>query len=160
MADNAPGQPFLLRRIGAALYDTLICTGILLGIGIAFTLLMGGGTEDLRGPGPAGRALLQLLVVLTPIAYFAGSWVRGGQTIGARAWRIQVVAMDGGPVSFAAAIARLFAGLVAWLPAGLGVWWSLFDRQRLAWHDRLSGTRLAYAPRVPSARAQEEDTAE
>jgi uncharacterized RDD family membrane protein YckC len=160
MADTHSGQPFLMRRIGAALYDALICTGILLGIGIAFTLLMGGGTEDLRGPGPAGRALLQLLLLLTPVAYFVGSWVRGGQTIGARAWRIRVVSADGGPVSLRAAIARFFAGLLAWLPAGLGVLWSLFDRQRLAWHDRLSGTRLAYAPRIPSARAPKEDAAE
>jgi len=32
------------------------------------------------------------------------------------------------------------------LPAGLGWWWMLVDRERLAWHDRLSGTRIVLVP--------------
>jgi uncharacterized RDD family membrane protein YckC len=37
---------------------------------------------------------------------------------------------------------RLLAMLVSVLPAGLGVAWSIFDEERLSWHDRLSGTYL------------------
>jgi uncharacterized RDD family membrane protein YckC len=37
---------------------------------------------------------------------------------------------------------RLLAMLVSVLPVGLGVVWSIFDEQRLSWHDRLSGTYL------------------
>ncbi|HKL76778.1 MAG TPA: RDD family protein [Gammaproteobacteria bacterium] len=158
MAATPPGHPYFLRRIGAAAYDALICSGILLGIGIAFTLLMGGGSAELRGPGPAGRALLQTLLVLTPVAYFVGSWARGGQTIGLRAWRIRVAAPDGGPVSLKAGLIRFFAAFLAWAPAGLGVFWSLFDRERLAWHDRISGTQLTYTP--ASAGTQKQDTAQ
>ena len=36
--------------------------------------------------------------------------------------------------------ARLAALLVSLAPAGLGVFWSLFDDQHLCWHDRLSKT--------------------
>jgi uncharacterized RDD family membrane protein YckC len=37
---------------------------------------------------------------------------------------------------------RLLAMSVSVLPVGLGVAWSIFDEQRLSWHDRLSGTYL------------------
>ena len=33
------------------------------------------------------------------------------------------------------------------LLAGAGFWWALFDRERLAWHDRASGTRMVRGPR-------------
>jgi uncharacterized RDD family membrane protein YckC len=35
---------------------------------------------------------------------------------------------------------------LSWLPLGLGFFWVLFDRDRRAWHDRLSGTRLVFRP--------------
>ena len=38
--------------------------------------------------------------------------------------------------------ARLLAALLSWGLLGLGFLWVLVDRNRLAWHDHLSGTRL------------------
>lgn len=38
--------------------------------------------------------------------------------------------------------ARLLALLLSVLPLGLGLAWSMFDEDRLTWHDRLSGTYL------------------
>jgi uncharacterized RDD family membrane protein YckC len=38
--------------------------------------------------------------------------------------------------------ARLLALLLSILPLGMGLAWSLFDENRLTWHDRLSGTYL------------------
>jgi len=37
---------------------------------------------------------------------------------------------------------RLIALMISVLPLGLGLAWSLFDEDRLTWHDRLSGTYL------------------
>lgn len=152
---SPPGAP-LLRRLGAVLYDTLICAGLVLGVGLLFTTLMGGTTTDMRGPGPAGRALLQLAVVAVPAAYFLVSWTRGGQTVGMRPWRLRVTGTDGGPVAPSAAAIRLAAALLSWIPAGLGFWWSLVDGDRRTWHDRLSGTRLIRADRLRSAAPEEE----
>jgi uncharacterized RDD family membrane protein YckC len=39
------------------------------------------------------------------------------------------------------------ASLVASCSAGLGFWWAWIDRDRLAWHDRASGTRLVRRPK-------------
>ena len=157
--DAMPSAPrpsaLLLRRLGAIVYDTLICAGLVMGIGLAFTLVMGGTTEGMRGPGPVGRSLLQAAALGVPAAYFLISWILGGQTVGMRPWRLRVVAADGGPVAPRAAAIRLAAALVSGLPAGLGFLWSLIARDRLAWHDRLSRTRLVRLARRDSAQAQE-----
>ena len=135
-------RPHLLRRLGAAAYDTLICAALVMAVGLTFTLLMGGVTDDMRGPGPAGQALLQLASIAVPAAYFLGSWTRGGQTVGMRPWRLRVVDATGGAISLKAATIRLVTALLSWAPLGLGFWWALFDRDRLTWHDRLSRTHL------------------
>lgn len=150
MSQPTPPSPYLLRRLGAAAYDTLICAALIMAVGLLFTALMGGATEGMRGPGPAGRALIQLALVAVPAAYFLVSWTRGGQTVGMRPWRLRVVDPAGGAISLSAAIVRMVASLLSWAPLGLGFWWALIDPHRLTWHDRLSGTHLA---RIPSARS-------
>ena len=37
--------------------------------------------------------------------------------------------------------------MISLLPFGLGFFWQLVDKERLAWHDRISKTRLIYYPR-------------
>ncbi|MFA9460816.1 RDD family protein [Thiohalorhabdus sp. Cl-TMA] len=139
----------LLRRLAAALYDALVCAAIVLGAGILFTLLMGGATSDLHGPGPAGRALLLTASAVLPLGYFLLSWSRGGQTIGMRSWRIRLVSDDGAPVSPRAAFIRTISALLSWLPVGLGFWWSLADPRGRAWHDRISATHLERVAKAP-----------
>jgi hypothetical protein len=33
--------------------------------------------------------------------------------------------------------------MLSWSALGLGYWWILVDEEKLAWHDRLSATRLS-----------------
>ncbi len=88
------------------------------------------------------RALLLGLVV----AYYGFSWTRSGQTLGMLAWRIRVVRSDGGGLlRWRDVLLRLAASMLSWLPAGLGYFWMLFDRDHLTWHDRLSRTRVVKA---------------
>ena len=42
---------------------------------------------------------------------------------------------------------RFFFALLSWAPLGLGFLWQLWDRDKLAWHDRISGTRLRHYPK-------------
>ncbi len=69
-------------------------------------------------------------------------WMRGGQTLGMRAWRLRVVRYNGQELSFKDAILRYLSAIVSLLAFGLGFLWILVDRDGLAWHDRLSKTRL------------------
>ncbi|MDH3589066.1 MAG: RDD family protein, partial [Gammaproteobacteria bacterium] len=81
-------------------------------------------------------------------------WWRAGQTIGMVAWRLRVVDMQGGRISFLQGLLRTLIAIVSWLPAGLGFLWVLVDRDNRAWHDAVSRTQLVFEDRL-SARAPE-----
>jgi uncharacterized RDD family membrane protein YckC len=112
---------------------------LLVGLVASFTLL----AVLVRGAAiAAGSLWFQAALLAIVIAFFCGFWTHGGQTLGMRAWRIRVVGEDGGPLSWARALSRFAAGVLALLPLGLGLWWGIFDGQRRGWHDRLTKTRV------------------
>ena len=77
--------------------------------------------------------------------YFAGQWVHGGRTLGMRAWRIRLRKVDASAPDWTACSVRFAAALLCWAPAGLGFLSGVSRPDRLAWHDRISGTRLVVA---------------
>jgi uncharacterized RDD family membrane protein YckC len=79
--------------------------------------------------------------------YATASWRRGGQTLGMRPWRLRVVASDGAKPPWSGLWMRYSVGTASLLLGGLGFWWAWIDRDKLAWHDRASKTRLVRAPR-------------
>jgi uncharacterized RDD family membrane protein YckC len=96
---------------------------------------------------PPGNLPYQALLVSITGAFFVGFWVRGGQTLGMRAWRLRVQRPDGRPLDAGLALTRLAAGSLSLLPLGAGRWWGWLDRDGLPWHDRLAGTRVVVVPR-------------
>lgn len=147
----------VLRRLVATFYDALLLIALWM-LGVALLLPLTGGEAV------AGGAVWPLRLYLAAIAYafFVGFWLRGGQTLGMRAWRIRLRRTgDGGPglagatlrfVLMAAPIAALALGprLGPLLAAGLilaSYGYSLFDRQGRGWHDLGSGTRLVVEPK-------------
>ena len=85
---------------------------------------------------------------LATAAYAIVSWRKGGQTLAMRAWRLRLVDADGGKPSWRALWLRFLVGHLSLLCGGLGFWWAWVDRDRLAWHDRASGTRLLRLPKA------------
>jgi len=95
---------------------------------------------------PPGTWWFETCLLVIAMVFFCGFWVHGGQTVGMRAWRIRVIRADGGSLTWLRAAARFGLSVIAILPAGLGLWWSLFDAQKRCWHDRWTGTRVIRAP--------------
>ena len=148
------------RRIASMLYE-----GVLL-FSVAFLgtwlFQFAAGTTQISGwQRPALQAYLGALFA----AYFLWCWLRGGQTLAMKAWRIRLVAAQGGPVRAGRALLRFLLALVsvggfalavleavregnpllslALLAfASIGLAWALVDRDRQFLHDRLAGTRL------------------
>ncbi|MEW8507828.1 MAG: RDD family protein [Candidatus Thiodiazotropha sp.] len=128
--------PGILRRLAAILYDGLLLLALLFVATAVITLPLGN---------PSGFTLLifQLFVFeIIPLLFFTGFWSRGGQTLGMRAWRLKLVRIDGRKVGWSDALKRHLAALLSLLVFGLGFVWILVDPEKLAWHDRLSRTRL------------------
>jgi uncharacterized RDD family membrane protein YckC len=89
--------------------------------------------------------MFRVYLVAVTVIFYAAFWTRG-ETLGLRAWKLRLVGPDGRPPGWGRALLRCAAAVLSWLPLGLGFFWVLFDRDRRAWHDRLSGTRLVFRP--------------
>jgi uncharacterized RDD family membrane protein YckC len=138
----------VVRRLAAALYDILIVAGVLFFAAFPLPMI----PEDLRASFGV-RLLIQAYLLGIVVLYFAGLWVHGGQTVGMRAWRLRVVdRVHGRTPGWATAGRRLLLAAVSWAPAAAGVLWAWIDRDGLAWHDRLTGTRLVVVPVPPPKR--------
>jgi uncharacterized RDD family membrane protein YckC len=150
----------LWRRLFALVYDLLIVVAIMMVVGLLCQLATG-GTLIRTGAVTVIPAWYQILQGVVVAAYFVSSWVRGGQTIGMRPWRIRVTGDDGGAISMQQAVIRLLMaaaplvllmlepmfGLRATLWTLLAVWagWfavALFDARRRALHDFAAHTEI------------------
>ena len=132
----------LSRRVAAMLYDGLLILALLFLTTLPFIAMRDGepveGNENL---------LYQLILCLVIYGFFVGFWAYSGRTLGMQSWRLQLESMDGGEIRLTAATVRFFAAILSWAPAGLGFLWSLWDKDGLTWHDRISKTRIVYYPK-------------
>ncbi|WP_256646209.1 RDD family protein [Thermomonas paludicola] len=137
MPDHERPSPLIGWRLLALLYDVFPVLALWFLAAAAFTLALG---DAVRG-GAAG--LLEFAVFWAMAGLYAVfSWRRGGQTIGMRPWRLQVVAANGARPTTGALWRRYAVGSLSLLLGGLGFWWAWIDRSRLSWHDRASKTRM------------------
>ena len=95
------------------------------------------GVQNLGATLPFRLVLLGIIA-----AFYLWFWTHGGQTLGMRAWRLQVQQDDGSALSLTQASLRLVTGFLSCLTLGLGICWLWFDKADKTLHDRLAGTRL------------------
>ena len=138
MSDAAPP---IRRRLASMLYEFLLLFAI--GFLAVWLFQFAAGTISIDG---WRRHLLQLFLLAVFAAYFLWCWLRGGQTLAMKTWRIRLVAKNGhGRVAPQAALLR-FVGAAVLVPSGVSFISVAFDRDRQFLHDRLAGTLL-----IPSA---------
>lgn len=124
----------LWLRLAAAVYDLFPLIGLwMLTVGLAMLAVHGG--VDVAHPSPLYRNGLRAALLAVTAAYFVLSWVRGGQTIGMRAWRLRVVSADGTPLPWRRALLRFVLALCSLAACGLGYLWCAIDSRRRGWHD-------------------------
>jgi len=129
---KTPGLP---RRLASMLYEALLLFAVAFFAAWVFLFASGGRDATVGWL----RLALQLFIAAVFAAYFLSCWLRGGQTLAMKAWRIRLV-----EVTPRKALARLlWAGI--FVPTGISIVWAWFDRDRQFLHDRLAGTRLVLA---------------
>ena len=125
--------PSLRRRLACLAYEAVLIFAVAFFAAWVF-FFASGGRDATTG---VMRAELQVFILAVLASYFLWCWLRGGQTLAMRAWRIRLV-----DVTPSKAVAR-FLIAAALLPISIA--WALFDRDRQFLHDRLAGTRLVSA---------------
>ena len=131
-------SPGLLRRLAAMFYDLILLFGMLL---LAVTLVVVPYVELIKPEFPHDNWLYRLYLLTVAGGFYLLFWVRGGQTLGMRAWRFRLVREDGRPLSPSDALKRLVWASLTLVPLGIGLLWMLVDRDKLTLYDRLSQTR-------------------
>jgi uncharacterized RDD family membrane protein YckC len=150
----------LWRRLIALVYDLLAVVAIVMVVGYVCQRITGGTLISTDGHAQIAW-WYQPLQALMVSAYFVVSWLRGGQTLGMRPWRIRVTASDGGRPTLLQALVRLVVAafplllleLAPWIGIRGAVWavligWAgwfgvaAFDPRRRALHDLAARTEL------------------
>ena len=141
MQDKAIAPAPLLTRFAVMIYESLLVTAVVFVASFIIIPVVG----ELHAPWQ--RHLFQVYILLILFAYFAAFWLRSGQTLAMKTWRIRLVNQAGGTISFRQAVLRFCLALLGLLAAGCGFWWAFFDRDRQFLHDKLAKTRLVSLPR-------------
>lgn len=143
MQDNAiaPAPAPFLARIAAMIYEALLVTAVIFIAALPFLYLVGNAETGWR------HLAFQLYLLGVLFAYFSTFWLRSGQTLAMKTWRIRLVDLAGDTISLKQAALRFALALVGLMLAGAGFWWALFDRDRQFLHDRIARTRLVRVPR-------------
>lgn len=131
-----PATPSIGRRLLSLVYEALLLTAvILMAGGMATALIQKTGIDQ-------ARAVTRSFVILVCAAYYAIQWLRRGQTLPMKTWRISLQAASGGRITLRQALIRLALATLGYAAMGATILWALVDRDRQFLHDRLSGTRL------------------
>lgn len=137
------GERALLgRRLGSLLYEALVILALGIFLFILPVAIFTGLTQRMPAPG-----LLWFYLFILLGTYFVWCWVRAGQTLAMKTWRLYVVdAQTGQPLRPLQALVRYGMGWICW-PTGLALLWSLIDPDRQFLHDRIAGSRIIYVPK-------------
>jgi uncharacterized RDD family membrane protein YckC len=128
-------------RLAALIYESLLIVAVAFVASFAALPLVG----DLHTPWQ--RHLYQAWLLAVLFGYFAAFWLRGGQTLAMKTWRIRLVDRDGARITPRQAALRFAVALAGIGLGGIGLWWAFIDHDHQFLHDRIAGTLLIRVPR-------------
>lgn len=167
----------LLRRLGAIISDSLVVVGLLLLGTLMFVPLLNHLGARAMTPSEVGwfwAVIYWLWLLSIWMLFFCFFWSRSGQTVGMRAWHMRVESNAGELLTWTQSLARLWLGVVPWLPCLLamslaeqvgsvalkyigqalsllgvgGLLLMYLDPSRRTWNDRISHSRIILLPKL------------
>jgi uncharacterized RDD family membrane protein YckC len=119
--DHTPA-PSLRRRLAAFVYEGVLLFGV-----VMTTALFYAGLTQQRNAMIGRSGLMAVLFVVLGL-YFVWFWSHGGQTLAMKAWKVQLVDRDGGPVTEWRALGRYLLSWLWFMPACLALYaWGIQD---------------------------------
>ncbi len=168
---SPPGRASaLLRRLAANTYDALLLFALWVAaaapLAIAFAI-----AHDSQSP--LLQDILRGYLPVVGFIYFSRAWLKTGQTQGMRAWGLAVRGVRG-RLSITRALGRYVLAVAWWVALiegltlsfhgdylgatallalfGAAYFWIFLDPESQCLHDRLSGTRVLFVPKLARAR--------
>lgn len=130
------------RRLGSLVYEILVILALGIFLFVLPLAIFSGLTQHSPGPG-----LLWLYLFLLFGNYFIWCWIRAGQTLAMKTWRLRLVdAQSGRPLRPLQAFVRYGMGWICW-PTGLALLWSFIDTDKQLLHDRIAGSQIILLPK-------------
>ena len=126
------------RRFGALFYDLFVLLGIVFIAALPLPWF-----DQITGGTVLGLWIKRLSLLGVCFAYFGGFWVKGGQTLGMRAWQLRVIRNSGRALGWGDALKRFTGLCLAVITLGLGFFWMPADTRHSNW-DKLCGTRVIW----------------
>ncbi|WMS88423.1 RDD family protein [Pleionea litopenaei] len=147
-----PASPW--KRLFAWVYDWLPAAGVFvltfaIGLGVAnlvFIDMPAAEVSDLVRDHPLWIAYL----ILGVTSYYLYCWIKGGQTVGMRTWRIKLVKANGDNLSLTDSLIRAFLSC-----GGLANFWSLIDDEYRGWHDIAVNAFVVQLPKTAPTKEQQ-----
>ena len=142
----------LWKRLFSTIYDFLIlCALSLAYFGVATavsTLVLGNQAVEFR---PNARGLwVQAGWLITLLGFYCYFWLRIGQTVAMKAWRLKLIKDGNQPLTIGICIVRCILGMLSLALCGLGYFWIWVDKDKKALHDRLTRTSVVILDREQS----------
>ena len=122
----------LFRQLAAMVYDSLLIFAILFAV-VGATIPFNQGVA-------VHPSLIYVFLLLVIFIVYGWFWHKSGQTLGMRAWKIQIVSEFGGYPDWSITSLRLFFAIFSLACFGMGYWWRIF--RPYTWHDKFSQTRV------------------
>ncbi|MEE9422322.1 MAG: RDD family protein [Gammaproteobacteria bacterium] len=138
----------LFPRLAALFYDSLLLLAVLFGATILILPFNNGQAIQANNP------FYSSYIFIVSFLFFGWFWMHGGQTLGMRAWRLRLIRIDGKHLSWWHALLRFLTAIPAILLGGIGYWWLLIDKEKLALHDRISETMVEQLDENPHRRVK------
>ncbi len=136
-------HPAIWRRFAAIIYDSLLLMAISMGYG---ALILGIGKLIFNDPNALTTGMIfQVGWLICLLSFFCFFWIKAGQTLGMRAWRLKVVQELNDhrhPTLTQCLLRCLFA------PLGLSFFIIAYIRKdKQCLHDLISNTQLILTPK-------------
>lgn len=138
----------LFRRLAALCYDSLLLLALWF-IATALLLPFTGGEAV-----PPNTPVLSAYLLFISLFFYGWFWRHGGQTLGMRAWKLQLRNLRPGPVSWWQVLLRVLVAIPSAALLGAGYLWLLVDKRKLTWHDRYSETCIVCLRDNPDQRTR------
>lgn len=141
-----PYAGFQIRAVAFILDLIVMGSFALLFFTFAFLPVALAGDDQLSNTEEQWVTIVLLCYAPFVLAFFFVLWAWRGQSIGMIAVRIEITDRDGEPLSPLRALLRVLLWPLSMLPLALGAISVLFDEERRALHDMLSGTVVLELP--------------